>query len=52
MKKGILITCLCVLLLSGCGSSSKGVKAIKECKQTDNYTCVTKEVYDMLPSSV
>ena len=51
MKKGILITCLSVLLLSGCGSSGKGTKAIKECKQTDNYTCVTKEVNDMLPSS-
>ena len=39
MKKGFLITCLSVLLLSGYGSG-KNAKAIKGCKQTDNFTCV------------
>lgn len=52
MKKGILITCLSILLLSGCGSSGKGTKAIKECQETENYACVTKEKNDLLPSTI
>ena len=52
MKKGILITCLCVLLLSGCGSSSKDAKAIKECTKMEELECVTKEQNDLLPNTV
>ncbi len=51
MKKGILITCLCILLLSGCGSSGKDAKAIKECQETE-YACITKEQNEMLPNTV